>query len=98
MELVDVRDSKSLVREDVPVRLRPPLPYLDRSLGSVFCCLEQLISQKIGRTLSPVSQYCLGEVLVLLFASVILLSFFSSLYCVIWHLMVVVLFLKERFE
>ncbi len=36
MELVDVRDSKSLVRKDVPVRLRPPLPLFSSLYGSVF--------------------------------------------------------------
>ena len=27
MKLVDMRDSKSLVREDVPVRVRPLVPF-----------------------------------------------------------------------
>ena len=42
MKLVDMRDSKSLARKSVPVRVRPPLPNLDRYSTSVVELVDTL--------------------------------------------------------
>ncbi len=48
MELVDVRDSKSLVLTDVPVRLRPPLPFVLLARFLILSPKVQLVTHRQG--------------------------------------------------